>query len=100
MKGLLLIAQFNFQRAAECFHSKFLCSKLVLISHLGDKNPSADILLSDSAAQVSSFRSAEIISTAPTVNLVFVFQSSAAATAKDKQNIRSEITRKSFVKVF
>ena len=61
---------------------------------------SADLLLSDSAAQVSSFRSAEIISTAPTVNLVFVFQSSVALPAKDKQTIRSEFSRKSFLKNF
>src|SRR6478736_67604 len=52
LKGLLLIAQFNFQRAAECFHSKFLCSKLVLFSHLGDKKSSADLLLPDSASQI------------------------------------------------
>ena len=68
--------------------------------HFGDKNPSADLLLSDSASQVSSFWSAEVILTAPTVNLVFVFQSSVALPAKDRQTIRTNFNRKSFLKKF
>ena len=48
----------------------------------------------------SSFRSAEIISSAPTVNLVFVFQSHFAHIAKGAQTIRSEILRKRFLKNF
>lgn len=61
---------------------------------------SADLLLSDSAAQVSSFWSAEIISTAPTVNFGFCFQSSVALAAKDGQTIRMILRRKTFLKFF
>lgn len=48
----------------------------------------------------SSFRSTEIISSAPTVNLVFVFQSHFAQMAKGAQSIRGEIMCKSFLKNF
>ena len=74
-------------------NSRFCCS------HLGNKKPSA-VLLTLYLALRFEFWDAQIILNAPTVNLVFVFQSSFALPAKDEQTIRSVFNRKTFLKFF
>jgi hypothetical protein len=98
LKGLLLIAQFNFQRAAGCFHPKILPVNFESTSPSGEQKAECRFTIFQLGISDSSIRSAEIISTAPTVNLVFVFQSSAALPAVDEQSIRSPFARKSILK--
>jgi hypothetical protein len=99
-KGLSLIAQFNFQRAAGCCHPKILLPQTHVNFPFRGQKTECRFTAFRLGISGSSFGSAEIISTAPTVNLVFVFQSPSASVAKDSQNIRSEFTRKRFLNVF
>ena len=70
-----------------------------LISHLGNKKPSADLLLSNSAAQIRVLGCGDYLNRTD-CQLGFCLSVSVALSAKDAQTIRSDFTRKTFLNFF
>lgn len=81
MKGLLLIAQFNFQRAAGCYHPKAYAQNSNLSSHLGDKKPERRFTIIQLGFSVSSQLVAQNITLRAGCQQVLFFQPAAALAA-------------------
>ena len=88
LKGLLLIAQFNFQRASECFHSKIYAQTSHFYSPSGEQKAECRLTTFRLGSSVSSFGTQRLSLPHRLSTLFFVSQSPPAVTRRtDKLSV-------------
>jgi hypothetical protein len=84
LKGLLLIAQFNFQRAAGVATQKLDAANSNLASHLGDKKPERRITSFNSASQIRVIGRKKLCFSPPIVNILFDVRSAQTEHSQER----------------